>query len=99
MHKRYSHRTDTSGADVHFHLSMLGNFSYICCRLLTFFKVNFFAKKQQNTIRVSNDLDPDQDRHNVGPDLDPNCLQMLSADQKSPRVRKGLIFKVHLRIR
>ena len=26
-------------------------------------------------IRVSNSLDPDQDRHNVGPDLDPNSLQ------------------------
>ena len=24
-----------------------------------------------------------QDRHFVGPDLDPNCLQMLSADDKS----------------
>ena len=30
-------------------------------------------------------LDPDQDRHSVGPDLDPNCLQRLSADDKSQR--------------
>ena len=40
-----------------------------------------------NTIRVSNSLDPDQARHfvgNVGPDLDPNCLQRLLADNKSP---------------
>ena len=30
-------------------------------------------------MRVSYGLDPDQDRHSVGPDLDPNCLQRLSA--------------------
>ena len=35
------------------------------------------------TIRVSNSLDPDQARHYVGPDLDPNCLQRLSADNES----------------
>ena len=32
---------------------------------------------------ASNGLDPDQDRQNVGPDLGPNCLQTLSADNKS----------------
>ena len=32
---------------------------------------------------MSNGLDPDQDQHSVGPDLGPNCLQMLSADDKS----------------
>ena len=26
--------------------------------------------------------DPDQDQHSVGPDLGPNCLQRLSADDK-----------------
>ena len=31
---------------------------------------------------MSNDLDPDQDRHSGGPDLGPNCLQRLSADDK-----------------
>ena len=29
---------------------------------------------------MSNSLDPDQARRFVGPDLGPNCLQMLSAD-------------------
>ena len=29
---------------------------------------------------MSNSLDPDQARHFVGPDLGPNCLQRLSAD-------------------
>ena len=33
-----------------------------------------------DTIRVSNSLDPDQDRQNVGPDLDPNCLQRSPVD-------------------
>ena len=28
-------------------------------------------------------MDPDQDRHFVGPDLGPNCLHRLSADDKS----------------
>ena len=32
-----------------------------CYRVLTFFKINFFLKKStRNTIRVSNDLDPDE---------------------------------------
>ena len=31
-------------------------------------------------MRVSNGLDPDQDRHSVGPELGPNCLQRLSAE-------------------
>ena len=52
-----------------------------CCRLLTFSKLTF-SKNFRNTIRVSNSLDPDQDRH-VGPDLGPNCLQWLSADYKN----------------
>ena len=33
---------------------------------------------------MSNSLDQDQDRCSVGPDLDPNCLQRLSPDYKSP---------------
>ena len=35
----------------------------------------------RNIIRVSDGLDPDQD---------PNCLQRLSAENKSPLARKGL---------
>ena len=45
-----------------------------------------------NTIRVSNSLDPDRARHFVGPDLGPNCLQKLSADDRSRR--HGLRFFV-----
>ena len=46
-----------------------------------FFSKSTFSKKYfRNTIRVSNSLEPDQAPHSVGPDLDPNCLQKLSAD-------------------
>ena len=41
-----------------------------------------------NTIRVSNTLDPDQDRHSVGPDLGPNCLPILSLDDNSKKIVK-----------
>ena len=46
-----------------------------------------------NTIRVSNSLDPDQARHFVGPDLGPNCLQRLLADNKSHPQRAELNIK------
>ena len=64
---------------------MLGNLIFhafvVVYRLI--FKMNFFKKSIRNTVRVSNSLDLDQDRHFVGPDLGPNCLQKLSADDKS----------------
>ena len=47
-----------------------------------FLKSTFQKQSFRNTIRVSNSLDPEQDRHSVGPDLGPNCLQGLSADEK-----------------
>ena len=51
-----------------------------------FFKINLFSKNSFRTaFRVSNGLDPDQDRHYVGPDLGPKCLQRISADDKSHR--------------
>ena len=40
---------------------------------------------------MSNSLDLDQDRHFVGPDLGPNCLQRLSnLDNKLQQARKEL---------
>ena len=36
-------------------------------------------------------MDPDQDRQNVGPDLGPNCLQRLSADNKSCHYKERFI--------
>ena len=66
-------------------LCMLGNFAcfFVICSGFVFFQINFFKKSIRNTIRVSNSFDPDQAGHFVGPDLDTNCLQMLSADDKS----------------
>ena len=34
---------------------------------------------------ILSSLDPDQDRHSVGPDLGPSFLQRLSAEDKSLR--------------
>ena len=53
-------------------------------RLLDFFKNHLFQKSSfRNTIRVSNELDPDQLGHYVCPDLGKNCLQRLSTNNKS----------------
>ena len=65
---------------------MLGNFS--CFFVVCGFFYSVFKKKYfRNTIRVSNSLDPDQARRFVGPDLGPNCLQRLPADDKSRHKR------------
>ena len=68
---------------------MLGIFSYFCCRLLNFFKINFFKKIFQEHYQIQNlmskHLNPDQDRHFVCPDLDPNCMQRLSVEDKRCR--------------
>ena len=48
------------------------------------FQNHLFSKNSfKNTIRVFNSLVPDQPQHFVAPDLDPNCLQKLSADDTS----------------
>ena len=63
------------------------------CPLLIFFYL--FQKSFKNIIKQTNNLDldqtqqniwpnyPDQTQHLVGPDLGPNFLQRLSADDKS----------------
>ena len=38
-------------------------------------KLTFSKNSFRNIIKVSNDLDPDQDHHSVGPDLGLNCLE------------------------
>ena len=45
-----------------------------------FSKTSVFKTILSRKSSVSNSLDPDQARLFVGPDLGPNCLQMLSAD-------------------
>ena len=52
----------------------------LLCRLPIFSKSTFSKNSFRNTFKVSNSLDPDQAQHFVGPDLGPNCLQRLSAD-------------------
>ena len=47
---------------------------FIIVPYVTLWMLQFF-----NAIRVSNNLDPDQARQFVRPDLGPNCLQRLSA--------------------
>ena len=49
-------------------------------------KKNFAKKSFTNTIRLSNGLDPDQDRRSVGSDLGPNYLLSLSAGDKVARL-------------
>ena len=47
---------------------------------------------------MSNGLDPDQARHSVGPDLDPNCLQRLSADGVSTqRVKLSIYWQKYIK--
>ena len=51
-----------------------------------------------NIFRMSNSLDPDQARRIVGPDLGPNCLPRLSADDTgrqgvNTRTRGGMYFR------
>ena len=54
------------------------------CRLLIFFKINFFRKILSGIpSECQTVFDPDQARHFVGSDLGPNCLQRLSADDTS----------------
>ena len=50
-----------------------------------FLKNYFFLKNKPHraTIRVSNSLDPDQDRHSVGVHLGSNCLQQAIVSRQS----------------
>ena len=53
---------------------------------------NFFKKFFQEHYQSVKGLDPDQDRHSVGHDLGPNCLQRLSAEDKS-RCKRGQVTR------
>ena len=52
---------------------------------------------------MSNRLDSDQARRKVGPDLGPNCLQMISADDtrrqrvKAVYPKTGVIWSVNVK--
>ena len=71
---------------------MLCNFSCILSSA-DFYSISSFSKKISGIPSLSNSLDPDQARHFVELDLDPNCLQSLSADGTSrQRVKVGVVF-------
>ena len=58
---------------------------FICCRLLTFFKINVFKKFYQEHYSSIKQLGSRSGpMFHVGPDLGPNCLQRISAEDKSP---------------
>ena len=62
----------------------LDNFScFFIILLLFFFKIIFQKIVSRISSRVSNSLDPDQARHFVWPDQDPNYLQRLFANECS----------------
>ena len=60
-----------------------GFFRNFCCLLTFFSKLTFSKISFRSIIRVSNSLDPDQDRQNVRPDRNLNCLPSLSADLRN----------------
>ena len=51
-----------------------------------FFKINISKNYFKNTLRVSSNFDPNQARQNLGPDLGPNCLQMLLAEDTIQKI-------------
>ena len=66
-----------------------GEFFMLCCRLLIFFKINifkkFFQEYHQSVKQFGSRSGP-----TFCPDLGPNCLQRLSADDKLWLARKEL---------
>ena len=74
---------------------MLGIFLYFMSAADFLSKSSFFSIIIfRNTIRVSNSLNADQARHCAGPDLGPNCLQRLLADDTSKqRIKVGIDFE------
>ena len=76
-------------------ICILRNCSCFYFRLLTFFNFKFLKNKQpRTTIRVSNSLDPDQDRHSDGLHLGSNCWQTTKLSTGMQRVITGKYFSV-----
>ena len=68
---------------------LLGNFSWFFAVCWFFSKLTFWKYSFRNIFRMSNSLDPDQARRIVGPDLGPNCLPRISADDTGRQRVKG----------
>ena len=65
-----------------FTLTYAGTLTLLPCFIVVcwFFQNQLLGKSLSRIPSVSNNLDPDQTRQNVGPDLGPNCSLRLSAD-------------------
>ena len=70
---------------------ILGNFSYLCCRLLTFFKMSFLKILSGTLLKYQ--MVWIQIRTNI---LGHNLLQRPSADGKSLLARKRVFFQNYL---
>ena len=66
-------------------LCMLGNFTCFCCRQLTFLKISFLKKIFQDHYQSVKQFGSRSGPTFVRPDMGPNCLQRLSADNKNCR--------------
>ena len=77
-------------------ICMLGNCLCFYFRLLTFFKIKFFLKNKspRTTIRVSNSLDPDQDRHSGFKLFAKGYWQTTKVSTGMQRVITGKCFSV-----
>ena len=62
---------------------------------MSFFNITNFILFFRNSFKVSNGLDPDQDRRSVGPGLGPNSWQRFSADDKSRRKQGKSQIQTH----
>ena len=81
-----------------FNSSLPGKF-FAFLSFADFFQNQLFSKNSfRNTIWVSNRLGPDQARHFVGPDMGPNYLQKLSADNTRRQRIKHKVFKYRIYI-
>ena len=68
---------------------MRGNFASFSFHLLTFFKITFFKKffqEHYQSVKPFGARSGPKFCRFVGPDLSPNCLQRLSADNNKERV-------------
>ena len=74
---------------------MLGNFSCFFAVCLFFLKL-LFPKNLSGLPSASNSLDPDQAQHFVWPDLGPNCLQRLQADDIGKERGKEICIHVSM---
>ena len=65
--------------------------AYVIC---LFFKINFFQQFLQEYHQSFKQFGSRSDMTFVGPDLGPNCLQRLSADDTSKQLKNQFLQKI-----